>query len=103
MKRFSCDNDYSKGLVLKDNLTNKILEQDGIGGYYTACEKLNELHEEIERLKKENSEYHKIVNCGNCHFHNYDWYDDGDEFEVCDKGNDERLMYHQFCKDWVEL
>lgn len=66
-------------------------------------DKLNELHEEIKRLKKENSEYHKIVNCGNCHFHNYDWYDDGDEFEVCDKGNTERLMYHQFCKDWVEL
>lgn len=62
-----------------------------------------EAETKIKELSKENSEYHKIVNCGNCHFHNYDWYDDGDEFEVCDKGNTERLVYHQFCKDWVEL
>lgn len=51
-KRFTCDNDYYKGLILKDNLTNEILEEDGIGGYDNACDKLNELAEENEQLKK---------------------------------------------------
>ena len=54
-KRFTCDNDYYKGLILKDNLTNEILEEDGIGGYYTACDKLNELVEENEQLKERNN------------------------------------------------
>ena len=52
-KRFTCDNDYYKGLILKDNLTNEILEEDGIGGYYTACDKLNELYEENHQLKRQ--------------------------------------------------
>ncbi len=64
---------------------------------------LNELHEENRELKKEVMEYYRIVNCGNCRYHNYDWYDDGDEFEVCDKGNTERLMYNQFCDEWEQL
>ena len=97
-KRFTVD----KGL--EDIFCLEINDNENENMTCGECAKLlNELHEEIKRLKKENSEYHKIVNCGNCHFHNYDWYDDGDEFEVCDKGNTERLMYHQFCKDWVEL
>ena len=86
----------------KKKLNTTMKENDQLREIIKEC-RLNELHEENERLKKENSEYHKIVNCSNCHFHNYDWYDDGDEFEVCDKGNTERLVYHQFCKDWVEL
>ena len=64
---------------------------------------LNELHEENRELKKEVMEYYRIVNCGNCRYHNYDWYDDGDEFEVCDKGNTERLMYNKFCDEWEQL
>ena len=64
---------------------------------------LNALHEENIQLKKENMEYYHLINCGNCKYHNYDWFDDGDEFEVCDKGNNERLIYNKFCKDWVKL
>jgi hypothetical protein len=66
--------------------------------------------DEFERLIKENNklkneimEYYQIVNCGNCRYHNYDWYDDGDEFEVCDKGNAERLIYSKFCNEWEQL
>ena len=63
-------------------------------------ELLNELSEENEQLKSELKIYRKVANCGNCHYHNYDWFDDGDEFEVCDKGND---MSDRICEDWVEL
>ena len=47
---------------------------------------------------------HKIKNgCHNCTHHNYDWYSDdgygGDEFEICEKGND----LEGPCKDWEEL
>lgn len=63
-------------------------------------ELLNALHEENEQLKKELKVYRKIATCSNCNYHNYDWFDDGDEFEVCDKGNDTSNM---ICEDWEEL
>lgn len=59
-----------------------------------------ELNKENEELKSELKIYRNIANCGNCHYHNYNWYDDGDEFEVCDKGND---MSDYICEDWGEL
>lgn len=59
-----------------------------------------ELDKENEELKQTLRIYRKIANCHNCEYHNYDWYDDGDEFEVCDKGND---MWYRICKDWREL
>ena len=59
-----------------------------------------ELEKENEELKSELKIYRKIANCGNCEYHNYDWYDDGDEFEVCDKRND---MWYRICEDWREL
>ena len=62
-----------------------------------------ELKQENEQLKKENMEYYHLINCGNCKYHNYDWFDDGEEFEVCEKGHTERLMYNKFCKEWREL
>ena len=65
-----------------------------------ATEKIKELEEENEQLKKELKVYRKIATCGNCNHHNYDWFDDGDEFEVCDKGNDTSNM---ICEDWEEL
>ena len=79
-----------------------------IGICHIDCEddfvnKFNELAEENEQLRKENMEYYHLINCGNCKYHNYDWFDDGDEFEVCEKGHTERLMYNQFCKEWEEL
>lgn len=46
----------------------------------------------------------KIKNgCHNCTHHNYDWYSDdgygGEEFEICEKGND----LEGPCDDWEEL
>ena len=56
--------------------------------------------EENEKLKKELRIYRKLVSCGNCEYHNYDWFDDGNEFEVCEKGND---VTEGICEDWEEL
>ena len=61
---------------------------------------LNELADENEQLKQELAIYRKLISCSNCKYHNYDWYDDGDEFEVCDKGND---VTDGICKDWEEI
>lgn len=55
---------------------------------------------ENKQLKEKLKIYRKIANCSNCDYHNYDWFDDGDEFEVCDKGND---MSNRICQDWEEL
>jgi len=61
---------------------------------------VNHLLNQNEQLKKELKVYHEVASCGNCKYHNYDWYDDGDEFEVCDNGND---VTDGICKDWMEL
>lgn len=61
---------------------------------------VNTIAKENEQLKKELAIYRKVASCGNCKYHNYDWYDDGDEFEVCDKGND---VTDGICEDWEEL
>lgn len=61
------------------------------------------LNTENEQLKKELRGYHNAFDCSQCMYHNYDWYDDGDEFEVCDKGNTEAQMEYHSCKDWEEL
>ncbi len=65
-----------------------------------VCGLLNELHEENKELKRELQTYRKVAGCFNCHYHNYDWFDDGDEFEVCDKGND---VTEGICEKWEEL
>ena len=57
------------------------------------CDELNELLKELKV-------YRNIARCSNCKYHNYDWFDDGDEFEVCDKGND---VTEGICKDWEEI
>lgn len=64
---------------------------------------LNELHEESEQLKAQLKDYHNAFDCNQCRYQNYDWFDDGDEFEVCDKGNNEAQMEYHSCKDWEEL
>ena len=64
------------------------------------CSLLNELHEENKELKEELRIYRQVANCHNCIYHDYDWFDDGDEFEVCRKGND---VSEGICKDWEEL
>ena len=67
----------------------------------------DELLKLINRIAEENKElnqiltiYRKIAECSNCKYHNYDWFDDGDEFEVCDQGSD---MSDYICEDWEEL
>ena len=64
---------------------------------------LNNLNDENKELKSELKKYHDAFDCGSCQHRNYDWYDDGDEFEVCDKGNNEEQMDNHSCKDWEEL
>ena len=61
---------------------------------------VNKLKQENEQLKQELKIYRKVANCSNCRYHSYDWFDDGDEFEVCDKGND---VTDGICEEWEEL
>ena len=68
-----------------------------------ATEKIKELQNENEQLKKELKDYHNAFDCSQCRYQNYNWFDDGDEFEVCDKGNNEAQMDNHSCKDWGEL
>ena len=62
--------------------------------------KLNELNDENEQLKKELKKYVDAFDCSQCRFQNYNWFDDGDEFEVCDKGNTEAQMENHSCNEW---
>ena len=74
-----------------------------VGGKYTSKEivdRLNEQEERIKELEKENMEYYKLINCRKCKYHNYDSYANGDDFEICEKGNNERLIYHYFCNEF---
>lgn len=71
------------------------------------AEDIQELVEENKELKNENEElkatlrtYRKVANCRNCDYHNYDWRSDGDEFEICEKGND---VTEGICEEWREL
>ena len=73
-------------------------------------ELLNELAEKNEQLKQSQGRllqelliYRKIANCSNCKYQNYDWFDDGDEFEICEKGNTNQQIAYHICKEWREL
>lgn len=61
---------------------------------------LNEQDNRIKELEKENMEYYKLINCRKCKYHNYDSYANGDDFEICEKGNNERLIYYYFCNEF---
>lgn len=56
-----------------------------------------------EQLKKELKIYRKIASCSNCKYQNYDWFDDGDEFEICERGNNGQQIEYHICEDWREL
>ena len=86
------DSLFSVGDILDLKIANESID--------SQRNEIKELTEKNKSLKDENMEYYKLINCSNCKYHNYDWYDDGDEFEVCDKGNTERLIYNQFCMDY---
>ena len=81
------------------------VEYDGYNAFEDSLtgEEIVKLLNENEQLKEQLKEYHNAFDCSQCRYHNYDWFDDGDEFEVCDKRNNEALMYNHSCKDWEEL
>lgn len=71
---------------------------------------LNELHSENEQFKQSQKSilrelliYRRIASCSNCKYQNYDWFDDGDEFEICEKGNNEQQIAYHICKEWREI
>ena len=97
---FTGTDDHTLYVGVKDSQTEKYYQTKDNQTAKELTDLLNELHEENKQLKKENMEYYHLVNCRNCKYHNYDWGTDGDEFEVCDKGHTERLMYNKFCKEW---
>lgn len=72
-------------------------------GALTDDKRIKELYDENEQLKAQLKDYHNAFDCSQCRYQNYDWFDDGDEFEVCDKGNNEEQMEYHSCKDWEEL
>ena len=98
-------------MMIKKRTINTITRGDNIQlskkdfeSIFTVLDELDEknlqLIKENELLKEELKIYRRIANCSNCYYHNYDWFDDGDEFEVCDKGND---VSNRICENWEEL
>ena len=98
------------------NLLNELYEENqhlrkladiGQTEPYAIIKVLNKQQSMIKHLKREKNDlneelrvYRQVANCRNCEHHDYDWFDDGDEFEVCRKGND---VTEGICKDWEEL
>lgn len=95
-KRFTIDFDNRRIIDNKKNEYLVFLAQ--------FKEVLNQLNDENEQLKQELKVYRKVASCSNCKYHNYDWdIDDGyggEEYEVCDKGND---VTEGICEEWEEL
>lgn len=90
---FGNEEDINSGVIDKD--TELTLEETvGI---------MNELAEKNKELKKELLIYRRIASCSNCEYQNYDWFDDGDEFEICEKGNNEQQIDHHICEEWREI
>ena len=67
-----------------------------------VCEN-QQLQNENGQLKKELKVYRKLANCSNCKYQNYDWFEDGDEFEICEKGNTNQQIAYHICKEWEEF
>lgn len=99
-KRFIIPENYR---CIQDNLTKEHYLCEDKTEAINLAYLLNELSEENEQLRKELKDYHNAFDCSQCKYQNYDWFDDGDEFEVCDKGNNEAQMDNHSCKDWEEL
>ena len=88
-------------LVMQNNEVYVVCGDEHSADVVTTA--LNELINENEQLKEELKKYTDAFDCSQCRFQNYDWFDDGDEFEVCDKGNNEAQMYNHSCSEWEEL
>ena len=63
----------------------------------------HQLETENRELKKKLLIYGEIAKCSNCKYQNYNWFEDGDEFEICEKGNNEQQMEYHICKEWEEF
>ena len=72
-------------------------------GTFECCELLNKLNNENEQLKQELKIYRRIASCSNCKYQNYNWFEDGDEFEICEKGNNDQQIEYHICKEWEEF
>ena len=69
-----------------------------------------DLEKENEQLKQSQTSmlrelliYRRIANCSNCKHQNYDWFEDGDEFEICEKGNSNQQIEYHICKEWEKF
>ena len=82
-------------LITRDLIKTKSYEQ--------LEKELNRIKNENEELKKELKVYRKLANCSNCKYQNYDWFEDGDEFEICEKGNNNQQMEYSICKECEEF
>ena len=90
------ENEQLKKELDKLKVVNEMLSMD-----FTQSE--HELLKENEQLKKELKVYRNLANCSNCKYQNYNWFEDGDEFEICEKGNNEQKMEYHICKEWEEF
>ena len=89
-KRLIVDENYN----IVDTVTDEWLNDNQI------FDLVNELNDKNKQLKQTLRTYRKVANCRNCDYHDYDCRVEGDDFEVCDRGND---MSDYICEDWREL
>lgn len=92
------------GYIIEHNGYTELAEY-GFGienDWRRVCSELNSQLNTIKELKQTLKNYREKISCHNCTYHNYDWFSDGDEFEICEKGNNDELCLG-FCKDWREF
>ena len=95
---------HSAGCIHCDSISKQLPNGDFEWlTYDDIVNRLNQLNDENERLKLELKKYHKRFDCHQCHYHNYDGLNIDDEYEVCDKGNNEALDDNHSCSEWEEL
>ena len=99
----TANDDYTIQNGVKDSVTGEWYHTIDNENAKRLCGLLNNLHEENKEFKEELPIYRKIASCSNCKYQNYDWFDDGDEFEICERGNNEQQIEYHICKDWREL
>lgn len=109
-KRFLIIGDSNIEFLMQTQLLLPIYDNKERLNLKTCCDLLNELHDENEQLKQSQARmlrelliYRRIANCSNCEYQNYDWFEDGDEFEICEKGNNNQQIEYHICKEWREF
>lgn len=95
-------NEQLKSEIEKLSYTNEdLLEEKRI--WKQMSDEYTKLSDDIEQLKKELNIYTRIATCSNCKYQDYDWFEDGDEFEICKKGNNNQQIEYHICKEWREF